>query len=450
MRGPRALIVLLLAAATLSAAVTPADAQPAVFGAGEQPTAPAAGSVPPSADPFYRYSGAIPLEQIAPGKVLGTRTVTVHLLQFPLPLAATQLLYRTTGELGEPLATVTTVLSPPTPNPSPRLVSYQSAYDSLTPDCAPSYTIAGGPDRGLIPSAETAAIVPFLYQGYSVVVSDFEGFDAQFAAARLYGRATLDGIRAATHSPQTGLTPSTPVGMIGYSGGAIATNWALELAPTYAPDVNAHLIGAALGGLLVDPEKNLRYIEGSGLWSGVLPMALIGLARAFRINIDAYVSDYGRTVLAQLGSACILDALGRYPGLTFAQLVKPQYADPTTIPGFTEAANQIIMGTAGTPSVPLLVRQGTGGEFELTPGNKPGIGRGDGVMIVGDVRTLVNDYCSRGVSIDYQETQFSHIGEVVPFGVQALLWMGSRFNGDTPISSCGTVPAGNPVTPLPS
>ena len=38
--------------------------------------------------------------------------------------------------------------------------------------------------------------------------------------------------------------------MLGYSGGAIATEWAAELAPSYAPEVNERLIGAAIGGVL--------------------------------------------------------------------------------------------------------------------------------------------------------------------------------------------------------
>ena len=35
----------------------------------------------------------------------------------------------------------------------------------------------------------------------------------------------------------------TPTGMLGYSGGSIATEWASELAPSYAPELN--IIGAA-------------------------------------------------------------------------------------------------------------------------------------------------------------------------------------------------------------
>ena len=36
------------------------------------------------------------------------------------------------------------------------------------------------------------------------------------------------------------------VAIVGYSGDAIATEWAAELALTYAPDVNARMIGAAV------------------------------------------------------------------------------------------------------------------------------------------------------------------------------------------------------------
>ncbi|WP_206685525.1 lipase family protein, partial [Escherichia coli] len=53
-----------------------------------------------------------------------------------------------------------------------------------------------------------------------------------FAAGPEYGMTTLDSIRAALNTPSTGLNPSSKVAMIGYSGGAIATNWAAQLAPS--------------------------------------------------------------------------------------------------------------------------------------------------------------------------------------------------------------------------
>ena len=52
------------------------------------------------------------------------------------------------------------------------------------------------------------------------------------------------------------------------SGGAIATEWAAELALTYPPDVNARMIGAAMGSVPVDPAHNLHYIENTYSWAG--------------------------------------------------------------------------------------------------------------------------------------------------------------------------------------
>jgi len=45
------------------------------------------------------------------------------------------------------------------------------------------------------------------------------------------------------------------------SGGAIATEWAAKPASTYAPNVHARMIGAAMGGVLVDSAHNLHQIE---------------------------------------------------------------------------------------------------------------------------------------------------------------------------------------------
>jgi Secretory lipase len=72
---------------------------------------------------------------------------------------------------------------------------------------------------------------------------------------------TLDSIRAAFSSST--IPGDARVAMLGYSGGAIATEWAAELAPTYAPDVDKRMIGAAIGGGLVDPAHNLHYVDRS-------------------------------------------------------------------------------------------------------------------------------------------------------------------------------------------
>ena len=79
------------------------------------------------------------------------------------------------------------------------------------------------------------------------------------------------------------LPASTPVGLYGYSGGSIASEWASELAPTYAPELN--VVGVAEGGIPVDYAHNLRYINGSPSWSGIMPGILLALTRAYDVDI---------------------------------------------------------------------------------------------------------------------------------------------------------------------
>ena len=99
---------------------------------------------PAQQDPFYAYQGSVPLASIAPGTVLKTRVLPYHVAGLPLPVSAVQLLYRSTGEIGQPTVNVTSVLQPPVRLGPPTVVSYQSFYDSLNPEDEPSYAISGG------------------------------------------------------------------------------------------------------------------------------------------------------------------------------------------------------------------------------------------------------------------------------------------------------------------
>jgi hypothetical protein len=270
---------------------------------------------PPEQDPFYSYDGPIPLRELAPGTVLKTRIVLYHVAGLPLPDTAVQLLYRSTGELGQPTVNVTSVLRPVAHVGAPKVLGYQSFYDSLNRDDEPSYAIHGGVTvGGLLPTVESLLIVPSLLDGYTVVVADTEGQNADFAAGPEYGFNTLDSLRAALSSRATGLGDASQIGLIGYSGGAIATEWAAELAPSYAPDVAPLIVGAAIGGVLVDPDHNLDYVDGSGMWGGIVPMAAVGVARAFDVDFTPYLSDYGIQVFNRLQHASIDQVLGAYPG----------------------------------------------------------------------------------------------------------------------------------------
>ncbi|MEV7728625.1 lipase family protein [Streptomyces sp. NPDC087917] len=410
---------------------------------------PSALSTVAAEDSFYTYDGSKPLSSYAPGAVLKTRTLKYHVIGIPTPVRAIQLLFRTVDAQGRPSAGVTSIVRSPNGDNS-KAVSYQSFYDSLNPADSPSRAIAGDVSLGgLIANGESLLLAPLLLSGYNVIIPDSEGQTADFAAGPEYGTNTLDSIRAASRSPETGLDSGTRVGLAGYSGGAIATHWAAVLAPSYAPDVDRRLVGYAEGGLLVDPTHNLKYISGSSIWAGVAPMAVLGAARSYDIDFTPYLNDYGQQVFKKLEHASIINALGQYPGLTWKKMMKPEYANPNSVPPFIEAVNKLNLGSAAAPNAPGFIVQGGGGVFEGTFNNLPGIGTGDGVMVAGDVRALARQYCDKGnTSIKYEQYDLlSHVGAAVPWAPAALGWLNDRFAGKAAPSDCGRIPAGNSLAP---
>lgn len=409
----------------------------------------------PADDPFYQYTGSTPLANIAPGTVLNTRVVNYQILGLSLGFKATQLLYRSTDAQMRPSVNVTTVIKPNCtffcPNKN-KVVAYQSFYDSLNPADEPSWAIAGGKSfTDLIPGVETALIAPFLIAGHTVVIADTQGQNADFAAGPEYGYNTLDSIRATLRSPAIGLSSTAKVAMIGYSGGAIASEWAAELAPTYAPDINKNLVGAAIGGVLVHPDHNLGYVEGTPIWGGIAPMALIGVGRSYSLDLPQYLSDKGMTIYNKMQKASIINVLAQYPNTYWKDIVKPEYADRTKLQPYVVSVNKLIMGTGGTPTIPMFIGQGTGGELEGTPASAT-YGKGDGVMIAGDVRTLARQYCAKGVKIKYNEYALSHFTSIVSWLPQATLWVNDRFGGFFgPVAApnnCSSIQPGNALDPV--
>ena len=152
---------------------------------------------------------------------------------------------------------------------------------------------------------------------------------------------------------------------------------------------------------------------------------------------------------AALQKASIANVLGQYPGLTFAQLVKAQYANPDSIPVLVRVENKLNAGRRPSPTIPMFIGQGANGPLEGTPGNKPGIGPGDGVMVAGDVRTLARHFCASGTAVDYiQYDALSHIGTFPLWAPAALAWLGGRFAGIQAPNDCGQIPPGNSLAPV--
>jgi hypothetical protein len=391
------------------------------------------GPVLPTRDPFYSYSGS--LKRVAPGTVLRRRTITIAVSGAATSMTATQLLYRTTGELGQPTVTVATVIQPTGQVGPTRIVSYQSAYDALGPQCDPSYTLRGGNPSYALAASEEPLILGYVKAGDAVVVSDYEGEQLDWGAGQESGYGTLDGIRAAEHLLDVPAA-TTPVGMIGYSGGSIATEFASELAPSYARGLD--IVGAAEGGVPVDFLHNLAYINGSPSWSGIIPANLVALSRAFHVSLKKYLSPYGLKLTHQVAHECITNFLGAYPGLTYQKLVKPRYRDIDKNTTLVKISDHLIMSRSGTPKGPLLIGVGDSD------------GTGDGIMVTGDDEALAHTYCRRGVSVQFTVyTGDDHTAAAGPFEGAAATFLSERLGGLPVSDGCASIGAGNSLAPIP-
>lgn len=227
-----------------------------------------------------------------------TRSVSVTGLGIPIPVRATQALVRSTDAQGGPMAIVTTVMVPLTPYVAGQrpLLSYQPAIDSLGEQCQPSHTLQTGTEK------ELPRLSLGLAKGWAVVVTDYQGPRHSYGAGRLEGQATLDGIRAAEQLPGTGLAgTATPVGVWGYSGGGLASGWAAELQPTYAPELDVK--GVAAGGMPSDLAAAGRLLDG-GPFSGLFIAAAVGVSREYPEILPVFNED-GRQMIEDIGDQCV-------------------------------------------------------------------------------------------------------------------------------------------------
>ncbi|MFI6869406.1 lipase family protein [Nocardia sp. NPDC050406] len=383
------------------------------------PAAQAEDLLPPSSDSFFGYDAS--LVDLEPGAVLKERAV-----QVPIGagvVGATQLLFRTTGQTGAPLLGVTTVMRPANAGELTKIVAFQNFYDALGAQCNPSYTLRGGGNPGDYGRyVDQAVIGRYLDAGYTVVATDYEGIDLAFGAGRQSGQVTLDGIRAAQR--RFGADPGrSPVVMVGYSGGSIATEFATEAAANgYAPELN--IVGVAEGGFPVDYRHSIEYVNGTQIWSRVIPLILGGLARGYGIDLDPYLSERGKQVMADVQGRCLTDE--QFTG-TIEELLRPEYQAYTEVPELARMLTDTRMRVVGNPTAPMYAMIGNSD------------GRGDGVMVAADERALLRDYCAEGVPVQFREVASDHVTTGLAFMAAVAPFVDERFNGAPAVNDCAAI-----------
>jgi hypothetical protein len=127
-----------------------------------------------------------------------------------------------------------------------------------------------------------------LKQGWWVNTPDYEGLEAHYTAGLQLGYATLDSVRVILNTaPALGLDLDAKYAMWGYLGGAVASGWAAELQPTYAPELEFQ--GAAVGGPCPNIANVLQTIN-KGPFVGLAFAGLHGIARAYP-NLTQYIVE---------------------------------------------------------------------------------------------------------------------------------------------------------------
>lgn len=392
-------------------------------------------AVPPEMDPGFYDPPQRVLDAKEPGELISARRVTIATYSaLPVNVDSWQVSYRSTDTHGNAIPAVATLLKPrgKTPDGKPRpLLSFQSATDGLARYCEPSYQyqLASVPHNFTGSASvgnEILQVQAALTQGWAVVVADTQGPKSAYAAGPLQARVALDGIRAAQRFAPMGLPGNeTKVGMAGYSGGAITTNWAAEILNSYAPELN--VVGAAAGGTQPELDVTLNMANGQAT-AGLILAAVVGLSREYpelKSYIDDHITPEGRVLLQAKDNLCLTYTALALPFLDNKALLRG--GDPLRHPKVRSVIDKTRMGQT-TPDVPLLIWQ-----------SNP-----DWVAPVAPVNRLVDKYCADGGQVEYIRDHFSeHVSMAVLATPTWMLWLRDRF-ADRPVESgCTTTDVGS-------
>ncbi|GAB2719308.1 lipase family protein [Nocardia thraciensis] len=369
----------------------------------------------PSRDPFLRPPAGFAAH--APGAVLRSRPVQLALLGLvPQAVRAWQLLYRSSDLHGRPEVAVTTVLLPADADPATErpLLAFQSAIDAVSERCAPSYALRRGAFvPGSITQLEYLLVANALRRGWAVSIADHEGPHGHFGAPREPGYRALDGIRAALRFAPLGLHARTPVAVWGYSGGGMASSWLVEMAPTYAPELD--IVGAALGAPVGDPGEVFVRLNGSRYagFPAIVIAALRPLYPALRRVLDENLTPEGRGLMDRAAAMAPILALPVLAGRNVSDYLTRPLEEILDVPDMRAMFDDLRLGTTA-PQCPVLVIQPLH----------------DKIIHTEHVDALVDRYRRAGADVTYLRDRWSDHFSLLPLSTPLSLdWLADRIAG---------------------
>ncbi|MFR9750446.1 lipase family protein [Nocardia sp. 004] len=376
----------------------------------------------PSLDPFYRPPGGF--ATTAPGTILRSRKIDLALFGIiPQQVSAWQLLYRSCDLHGTPEAAITTVLLPlgAQPDEDRPLLAFQTAMDAVSEKCSPSYALRHGAHAlGSITQLEWFLVANALRRGWAVSIADHEGLHGNFGAPREPGYRSLDGIRAALRFAPLGLGPDTKVGVWGYSGGGMASSWAVEMAPSYAPELD--IVGAVLGAPVGDPQQVFDRLNGT-VYAGFPAIVIAALRRlypALSSLIDHELTPDGHRFVVHAENSTPIGALIGLAKKNVDDLMHRPLAEVLDTPELAAMFDDLRLGNT-TPACPLLVVQPVHDQVIHMPGIDGQVAR----------------YRRGGATVTYIRDRLSEHFSLLPLSTPTSLeWIADRFAGK-PVRDAG-------------
>ncbi|WP_030710134.1 lipase family protein [Streptomyces sp. NRRL F-2580] len=362
-------------------------------------------------------AGAAPVSAPAssPGDIVASAPSAFHPLPGqPTNTRAWKIHYRSTTADGTPNTVSGTVIVPQDGRSGPRpLITYAVGTVGLGDSCAPSDNLPHGT------AMEANLIQQLTLRGWAVVVTDYEGLGTPgvhtYTVGPSAGHAVLDAARAAQRLPGTGLSPTGPVGIMGYSQGGQASSWAAELQGSYAPELQVK--GTATGGVPADLLEVADYNNGS-YGSGLIFMAAAGQDAAFpELKLDSYLNPAGRLLVSGMKENCVaIDAIAG----SFKRISDLTTRDPLAQPDWRARLNQSRLGRTA-PAAPVYQYHALADE--LIP---YGVGR-----------RLRSDWCARGANLEFDTVWAGeHVSGVITHSLAAGNWLADRFAGRTTHANC--------------
>lgn len=331
--------------------------------------------------------------------------------------SAWNILYCTTDANYNPTFAVTTLL---VPKGSDRksMVSYQIAYDTVDVDHSPSYLMN---DYYNAPMDQSLILPLLLNRGWVVNMPDYEGPNATFSSGHMQGHAVLDSVRSVLASgDHFNISSDVRYALYGYSGGSIASEWAAELQPAYAPELN--FVGTAIGGLPANLTECVYY-HSTGDAVGTAVTVILGLAKQHpaldkvvraglrssgKYNETGFLADY------HYGITETADAFKQQDIRWYFEDGLNWMKQPEIQRIFN---NDGIMGYHGIPQMPLFI-------YHAVEDHTAPIDGSDSVF---------ERYCRVGVDIEYRRNNAgNHETEGLLGGIIGTDWLAGAFAGSVP------------------